>query len=89
MPDRLAEGREPPKPWRSKRGCGKTSLLGGSWIVISRVISRVTIPIIHIRGLITPLITTHEPPSRVCSLGFTVWRLGFRAYTGILRLPRV
>ena len=38
-------------------------LLGGSWVVISRVISRVTIVITHIRGLITPLITTHEPPS--------------------------
>ena len=38
-------------------------LLGGSWVVISGVISRVTILIIHIRGLITPLITIHEPPS--------------------------
>ena len=37
--------------------------LGGSWVVISRVISRVTILITHIRGLITPLITSHEPPS--------------------------
>ena len=33
--------------------------------MISRVISGVTILITHIRGLITPLITTHEPPSRV------------------------
>ena len=40
-------------------------LLGGSWVVISRVRSRVTILITHIKGLITPLITTHEPPSRV------------------------
>ena len=39
-------------------------LLGGSWVVISRVISGVTILITHIRGLITLLITTHEPPSR-------------------------
>ena len=38
-------------------------LLGGSWVVISGVISRVTILITHIRGLISPLITTHEPPS--------------------------
>ena len=38
-------------------------LLGGSWVVISRVLSRVTILITHIRGLLTPLITTHEPPS--------------------------
>ena len=38
-------------------------MLGGSWVVISRVISRVTILLTHIRGLITPLITTREPPS--------------------------
>ena len=38
-------------------------LLGGSWVVISGVISRVTI---HIRGLITLLITTHAPPSMLC-----------------------
>ena len=38
--------------------------LGGSWVAISRnIISRATILITHIRGLITPLITTHEPPS--------------------------
>ena len=35
-------------------------MLGGSWVVISGVISRVTI---HIRALITLLITTDEPPS--------------------------
>ena len=35
-------------------------MLGGSWLVISGVISRVTI---HIRALITLLITTDEPPS--------------------------
>ena len=39
-------------------------------MVISRAISRVTILITHIRGLVTPLITTHEPPSRV--LGFSL-----------------
>ena len=33
-------------------------------VVISWVISRVTILIMHINGLITPFITTHEPPSR-------------------------
>ena len=37
--------------------------LGGSWVLLSRVISRVTIHITHIRGLVTPPITTHEPPS--------------------------
>ena len=40
-----------------------TSLLGGSWVVISRVISRISIVITHIRGLMTPLITNREPPS--------------------------
>ena len=34
-------------------------LLGGSYI------SRVTILITHIRVLMTPLITTHEPPSSI------------------------
>ena len=38
-------------------------LLGGSWVVISGVISKVTIVITHIRGLIVILISTHEPPS--------------------------
>ena len=37
------------------------SLLRGSWLLISRVISRVTILITHIRGLIKPLITTLKP----------------------------
>ena len=42
-------------------------MLGGSWAVIGGVISRVTIAITYIRvnrGLITPLITTPEPPSK-------------------------
>ena len=40
-------------------------ILGGSWVVINGVvISSATILISHIRGLTTPLITTHEPPSR-------------------------
>ena len=43
----------------------RSNLLGGSWVVISGVISRVTILITHIRGLITLLRTTHEPPSIV------------------------
>ena len=34
-------------------------------MVISRVISRITIVITHITGLITPLINTHEPPSNL------------------------
>ena len=38
-------------------------ILGGSWVVTSRVISRVTTAISPIRGLMTLLVTTHEPPS--------------------------
>ena len=43
---------------------------------ISGVVSGVTILLTHIRGLITPLITTHEPP-----VGSTVYSsLERRAY---------
>ena len=50
--------------WRqSISNHGRCNILGGSWVVINGVISMVTILITHIRGLITPLITTHEPPS--------------------------
>ena len=48
----------------------KWGLLGGSWVVISRVISPL-IWVITIATLqITPLVTTHEPSSRVLGLGF-------------------
>ena len=40
------------------------ALLGGSWVVLSGVIIKVTILITHMKGLITLLITTHEPPSK-------------------------
>ena len=39
-------------------------VLGGSWLVISGLISRVTIVTTHTKGLITSLVTTHKPPSR-------------------------
>ena len=39
------------------------TILGGSGVVMSGVISKATIIITHIRGLITPLRTTHAPPS--------------------------
>ena len=45
-------------------------ILGGSWVVRSGVIIRVTIVITHIKGLIALLITTHEPPSRLHSSSF-------------------
>ena len=35
------------------------ALLGGSWVVISGVIS----PLIWVLIMVTPLVTTHEPPS--------------------------
>ena len=38
-------------------------VLGGSWVVISGVINRVTIVTTRISGLMTLLLTTHEPPS--------------------------
>ena len=54
-----------PGPGRAGPGPATKQVLGGSWVVISRVISRVTILTTHIRGLTTPLITTHEPPSSI------------------------
>ena len=69
------------------------SLLGGSWVVISRGISRVTILITHIKGLLTPLITTHEPPSRQPmerTRRRTVTATAIaEAAPGLLRVPRV
>ena len=39
--------------------------VGGSWVVISGVISSLVWLIIIVTLLITPLITTHEPPSKL------------------------
>ena len=50
---------------RSGLGLGFWGLLGGSWVVISRVISPLIGVIIIVTLLITPLITTHEPPSKL------------------------
>ena len=36
------------------QGLGFSCLLGGSWVDVRRVISRITIIITNIRGLITP-----------------------------------
>ena len=57
---------------------GLEGLLGGPWAVMNVVISRVTLLLTHIKGLITPLITTDEPPSIVESLQ------GARLENGIL-----
>ena len=44
------------------------TLLGGSWVVISGAISPVIWVISKVTLLITPLTTTHEPPSKLQSL---------------------
>ena len=49
----------------SDKSVPQNGALGGSWVVVSGVVSRVTIVITPIGGLITLLITSHEPPSRV------------------------
>ena len=44
----------------------ETGVLGGSCVVVSQLISSVaviTVIVTHSCGHITPLITTHEPPS--------------------------
>ena len=43
-------------------------LLGGSWVVISGVMTRLTILITLIGGLITPLIPSHEPLNPITPL---------------------
>ena len=49
-------------------------LLGGSWVVRTGVISKVTILITPFTGLITPLVSTHEPPSKLLSMRLEVVR---------------
>ena len=44
-------------------GGSRSSVLGGSWVVISRVISPLIWVISIVILLLTLLITTHEPPS--------------------------
>ena len=40
-------------------------LLGGSWVFINSIISPLRSVLIMVTLLITPLVSTHEPPSRV------------------------
>ena len=59
------------RQWGWTEALSPANILGGSWLAISRVVSRVTIVITYIRRLTTPLITTHEPPSTDLHLGFS------------------
>ena len=52
----------------------EVNTLRGSWVVMTGGISRVPILTTQTRGLLTPLIATHEPPSR--GVGFRT--SGFR-----------
>ena len=62
----LSEDGRSAEPWRAQPSAlsvwAKGILLGGSWVVISGVVSRVTILITHIRGLITLLKATLKTP---------------------------
>ena len=61
--------------------------LGGSWVVISRVKSRITIVITHIKGLLTLQKSTHEPPRIPCIMATVPYEEGF--FAGIpKRTPR-
>ena len=59
------------------------STLGGSWVVISRVISKVTIIIMIIGDFIPPLITTHEPPSSAAKAPFSWLGCRFDWHMGV------
>ena len=47
------------------RSCSSRPLLGGSWVVTSGVISPLISVMTIVTLLITPLVTTHEPPINV------------------------
>ena len=56
-------------------------------VVLSGLISRVTIAITPTKGLITPLITTHEPPSILVdhhTMGAFIIRIGFGGHYTII-----
>ena len=52
------------KQFPVKKLCSLAPVLKGSWDLVSRVITKVTILITPIRGLITLLTKSHDPPSR-------------------------
>ena len=61
----LTQGSHPGKCnsfWPAPCSCSLGGLLGGSWDLVSRVITKVTILIT--KGLLTLLTKSHDPPSR-------------------------
>ena len=63
-------------------GCGALGerlVLKGSWDLVTRVISIISIPITPLKVLITLLTKSHDPPSRSGS-GVRRLRLCFRAF---------
>ena len=53
-----------------RRSLNVGSILGGSWVVISGVLSPLIWVITVVTLLLTPFITTPEPPSRGLGSGF-------------------
>ena len=66
---------EPPKPSSLLPVNPKPSLRGGSWVAISRAISPLIGVINIVILLITPLTTTHEPPSKVMPNSRNTWEM--------------
>ena len=64
-----------------------TGLLENSWVVAGGVVSRISIVIALIRGVMTLLITTHEPPSRVATGGLRVQGSGLAQVKSASRGP--
>ena len=67
------------------QGLWCVGLLGGSWAVISGVISPLIWAISMVALLITTLITTHEPPSRAYPEKASKWNFGKRVGVGRCR----
>ena len=77
----LKAGKDPFRPLGDVLACRRlatASLLGGPWVVISRVVSPLIWVITTVSLLITPLIPTQEPPSKVMRRQATGENLSFR-----------
>ena len=80
-----------PIPMSVKRSEGlslrQPALLGGSWVVINGVISPLMGVITIVTLILTPLITTHEPPSRPSTL--YPYRIPIDPFKGTLKGTQV